>query len=90
MKAAFFTHNRRQLIEKLQGGIAVFSAYAQMQRGNDMAFQFEQEANFWWLTGIEYPDWILIIDGTKGSSHQVLVSHTRSSTAVCLLSLLRK
>lgn len=78
MKAAFFTHNRRQLIEKLQGGIAVFSAYAQMQRGNDMAFQFEQEANFWWLAGIEYPDWVLIIDGTKGKSWLVAPSISQS------------
>lgn len=78
MKPAFFTHNRHLLIEKLQGGVAVFSAYAQMQRGNDMAFQFEQEANFWWLTGIEYPDWTVIIDGTKGKSWLVAPSISHS------------
>lgn len=44
------------------------SAYNQMQRSNDMAFHFEQEANFWWLTGIDYPDWWLIIDGTRDKS----------------------
>lgn len=68
MKSDFFTSNRRRLIESLSGGIVVLSAYAQMQRSNDMAFHFEQEANFWWLTGIEYPDWWLIIDGTRGKS----------------------
>ena len=46
----------------------VLSAYTKMQRSNDEAFAFEQEANFWWLTGIEREDWHLIIDGTRGKS----------------------
>ena len=49
-----------------------------MQRGNDAAFMFEQEANFWWLTGIEAPDWWLIIDGIRGRSW--LVSPDISTT----------
>lgn len=68
MKAAFFQANRQRLADELKGGIAVFSAYAEMQRSNDTAFLFEQEANFWWLSGIEAPDWWLIIDGTRGKS----------------------
>lgn len=68
MKSSFYTANRQRLVEKLNGGVVVLSAYAQMQRGNDMAFAFEQEANFWWLTGVEYPDWWLIIDGTANKS----------------------
>lgn len=68
MKTAFFQANRQRLADELKGGIAVFSAYAEMQRSNDTAFLFEQEANFWWLSGIEAPDWWLIIDGTRGKS----------------------
>ena len=64
----FFLANRQRLIEKVNGGIIVLSAYAGMQRGNDQAFGFEQEANFWWLTGIEAADWWIIIDGTRGKS----------------------
>lgn len=44
------------------------SAYAKMQRGNDAAFHFEQEANFWWLTGLDFADWLLIIDGARHKS----------------------
>lgn len=36
-----------------------------MQRSNDAAFQLEQEANFWYLTGIEAADWWVIIDDDK-------------------------
>lgn len=66
--ADFFTLNRKNVMEKLQGGLLVVPAYTQMQRGNDAAFKFEQEANFWYLTGIEYSDWWLIIDAKRARS----------------------
>ena len=50
----------------------VATAYSAMQRQNDMAFGFTQEANFWYLTGIEEPDWKLIVDGTSHKSWLVL------------------
>jgi Xaa-Pro aminopeptidase len=64
----FFSRNRTRLADKLEGGVAVLTAYSEMQRGNDMPFGFEQEANFWWLTGIEEPDWWVIIDAARGKS----------------------
>lgn len=65
MKAEFFAGNRARLVEKLNGGIIVLSAYTAQQRRDDMSFKFEQESNFWYLTGIEYADWRLIIDGIR-------------------------
>lgn len=65
MKAAFFETNRQRLMSTLQGGIVVLTAYSAMQRGNDASFPFEQEASFWWLTGIEEPDWKVIIDAHR-------------------------
>ena len=50
------------------GGLSVVNAFTQMQRTNDAAFPFEQEANFWWLTGINAPDWWVIIDGQRAKS----------------------
>lgn len=50
----------------LSGGLVVLSAYTSLQRQNDTAFQFQQEANFWYLTGIEQPDWLVIINGSTG------------------------
>jgi Xaa-Pro aminopeptidase len=69
-----FSQNRRHLIEKLSGGIIILSAYSGMQRSNDMAYGFEQEANFWWLTGIEAADWWIIIDGTRAKTWLVAPS----------------
>jgi Xaa-Pro aminopeptidase len=65
MRADFFTHNRQLFMGQLAGGVAVIAAYTQMQRKNDAAFKFEQEANFWWLTGVEAPDWWVIVDAGR-------------------------
>lgn len=66
MKAAFFANNRAALAAKLEGGLVVLTAYTAMQRSADTAATFEQEANFWYLTGIEHADWQIIIDTTTG------------------------
>jgi Xaa-Pro aminopeptidase len=74
----FFASSRDQLTTKLKGGIVVLTAYAGMQRSNDTAFTFEQEANFWWLTGIEAADWWVIIDGTRRKSWLVAPTLSKS------------
>lgn len=64
----FFSGNRERLGRALGGGLVVATAFAALQRGNDAAFGFEQEANFWYLTGIEHPDWWVIIDTATGKT----------------------
>jgi Xaa-Pro aminopeptidase len=68
LDASFFAGNRERTYDALKGGLLVVAGYAQMQRGNDMAARFEQEANFWYLSGIEYPDWWLLLDGKRRRS----------------------
>ncbi len=68
LDASFFENNRIQAMEKLQGGLLVAAGYTGMQRGNDVEFRFEQEASFWYLTGVEFPDWWLIMDAKRGKS----------------------
>jgi Xaa-Pro aminopeptidase len=89
-----FVSNRARLSEALHGGIVVLCAYSSMQRGNDMAFKFEQEANFWWLTGIERADWWVIIDNTRqkttlvspdiSQSHQIFDGSLDEKTALAI------
>ena len=68
LTSTFFAQNRSRLATSLRGGLIVATAYTALQRGNDAAFGFEQEANFWYLTGITHPDWWVIIDGTSGKT----------------------
>lgn len=65
MDSSFFAGNRQKLTEKLKGGLVVLTAYAALQRSNDTSHYFEQEANFWYLTGIEEPDWQVVVEGKK-------------------------
>lgn len=64
----FFTHNRERIAAQLEGGVLIASAYADMQRSHDAAHKFTQEANFWYLTGIERPDWLVVIDSERGKT----------------------
>lgn len=66
MHSDFFAGNRRSLVKSLHGGLVVLGAYTGMQAQNDSAATFHQEANFWYLTGIDWPDWLVIIDGASG------------------------
>ena len=71
MKPAFFISNRNKIIEATQEGLLVFAGYRQLQQKGDMAARFEQEANFWWLTGIEAPGWWLMIDRHSARSYLI-------------------
>lgn len=68
LTSEFFAGNRQRVMEQLEGGVLVASAYSTMQRSNDAALKFEQEANFWYLTGIERADWWLVVDASRGKS----------------------
>lgn len=78
MNADFFTGNRERLLQACPDGIIALSAHASLQRNADMAFAFEQEANFWYLTGIEEAGWRLIMS----NENTWLVSPHRSDVAV--------
>ena len=64
--AEFFVGNRRRMRERMgDERPIVLTANGLLQRGADSAFQFAQDANFWYLTGIEEADVILVIDGER-------------------------
>lgn len=68
--------NRQRLIDMLDGGLLVISAYDAMQLSGDMAAPFLQEASFFWLTGIAEPGWKLIVESSR--RHATLVRPQRS------------
>lgn len=65
---SFFSGNRERVYDELKGGLLVVPAYAEMQRSHDMANKFDQEGNFWYLTGVEHPDWWLMMDAKRRRS----------------------
>lgn len=62
----FFAGNRARLRELFTGRAPiVVAANGLLQRGGDSSYAFVQDANFWYLTGIDEPDIILVIDREK-------------------------
>jgi Xaa-Pro aminopeptidase len=68
----FFINNRKRLSTMLPNTVVVISAHSTMQYSADMAYPFRQDSNFWYLTGINEPDLVLVIDTTKNESTIIL------------------
>lgn len=64
--AEFFVRNRQRLRAALPDDRpVVVTANGLLQRGADSAYEFAQDANFWYLTGIDEPDVTLVMDGDR-------------------------
>ncbi|HSW36827.1 MAG TPA: Xaa-Pro aminopeptidase [Candidatus Saccharimonadales bacterium] len=62
----FFAGNRARLRQLFTGTAPiVITANGLLQRGGDSAYAFKQDANFWYLTGIDEPDILLVMDKDK-------------------------
>lgn len=76
----FFAGNRARLRSLFTGTAPiVLTANGLLQRGGDSAYGFAQEANFWYLTGIEEPDVVLVLDRDK--EYLIVPSRTASREA---------
>lgn len=61
--ADFFTGNRARLRELFTDKIPiVITANGQLQRSSDTIYPFQQDTNFWYLTGINNPDIVLVMN----------------------------
>ena len=57
----FFTNNRKKLQEETSAQIIIIAANGLLQRSADTTYPFRQDSNFWYLTGVEEPDYLLVI-----------------------------
>ncbi len=73
----FFKTNRVNLRDRLnRDDPIVVTANGLIQMGADSSYPFVQDANFWYLTGINDPDIILVMDGDR----EFLIAPTREAT----------
>lgn len=56
----FYLGNRLNLLQHVQGGLVVLAANGVLQRSADTTYPFRQDSNFWYLTGISEPDYIVV------------------------------
>jgi Xaa-Pro aminopeptidase len=62
----FFAGNRERLRQLFTGTAPiVITANGLLQRAGDEAYHFKQDGNFWYLTGIDEPDVVLVMDKSR-------------------------
>jgi Xaa-Pro aminopeptidase len=62
----FFVANRERLRQLFTGTAPiVLTAHGAMQKSADEAYPFHQDSNFWYLTGIDEPGVILVMDKAR-------------------------
>ena len=75
----FFAGNRQRLRELFAGKAPiVLSANGMLQRGGDITFPFYQDASFWYFTGCDEPDVVMVLDKDK----EYLIVPMRDETRV--------
>ena len=68
----FFIGNRKRLADKLPNSFIVITAHGELQKSADEAFPFRQDSSFWYLTGIDEPELVLLINTVDGESELLL------------------
>ncbi len=59
----FFRGNREKLRTVVGEGLIVITANGVLQESGDSTFPFRQDGSFWYLTGIDDPDVLLVMNG---------------------------
>lgn len=71
-EAEFFTGNRRRLAEKAPGSIIFIAANGELQKNADEGFLFRQDSSFWYLTGLNIADAVLVMNTKNGQELLIL------------------
>src|SRR5581483_2821631 len=66
LSSSFFAGNRARLRQLFTGTAPIaITANGRLQQTSDEAYAFTQDSNFWYLTGIDDPDVILVMEQNK-------------------------
>ena len=77
-----FTTRRQQFFQQMtDNSIALFSAAKELTRSNDTEFPFCQNKNFYYLTGFNEPDALLVMVKADGSEKSILFCREKNELA---------
>ena len=68
-----FSHRRKQFLTKIKKGVAVFPAAPEVIRNNDVHHEYRQDSNFFYLSGFEEPNSILLFANQTKTPFQMFV-----------------
>lgn len=73
LSSKFFTRNRETLASQLpDNSLTIVCANLQYPKNGDMFFDFRQDSDFFYLTGMEVPDCLLVLFKLKDSYREIL------------------
>ena len=72
MKNKKFINRRNKVLEQMSDGVALVSSGSMKVRSNDTEFPFRQESNFYYLTGFNEPDCLLLLCKKEKESKSIL------------------
>lgn len=62
----FFKNNRASLRRSFAGeAMIILTANGKLEKTGDVTYPFSQDRNFWYLTGIDEPEIVIVMDGEK-------------------------
>ncbi len=70
LTSKFFTQNRAKLFNTSGVDLIVIFAHTLVQRSNDVTYPFRQNSNFFYLTGVNEPDVVLVM--TKNETYLIM------------------
>ena len=68
-----FFIRRQQVMEHLGAGIAIFTSGQEKSRNNDVNYIFRQDSTFWYLTGFEEPNSVIVLNPTSETPYTMFV-----------------
>ncbi|HSX47459.1 MAG TPA: Xaa-Pro aminopeptidase [Patescibacteria group bacterium] len=77
LDSTFFKNNRKNLINlNLKNYPIVLVSNGLIQSSGEIHYPFKQDASFWYLTGLNLPDLILVID----EDQEYIIAHSKNKT----------
>jgi len=67
-----YKHRRHKVLQEMDSGVAVLPSASMQTRSNDTEFPFRQESSFYYLTGFNEPDCLLLLCKNEKESKTVL------------------
>ena len=78
IKMADYARRRKELMGKIgSSGIVVLSAAAEIPRNGDVTYPFRQNSDFYYLTGFDEPDAVLVLAPKRKEGEYILFNRVR-------------
>lgn len=73
-----FRARRARLLQAMEGGIALIPTAAPQHRNGDAERRFRPDSDFWWLTGFDEPDALLVLAKGRAEGETLLFLQPRA------------